>query len=62
MVLKNFIDFIKRVTWTNIILLTVPLWYDLKVFNTSLNKEITVFNKKTMKTWEVISSTFCGWN
>jgi hypothetical protein len=25
MVLKNFIDFIKRVTWTNIILLTVPL-------------------------------------
>jgi hypothetical protein len=60
MVLKNFINFIKRVTWTNIILVTVPFRYDLKVFNTSLNKEITVFNKKPIKTWEVISTYFCG--
>jgi hypothetical protein len=58
-VLKNFMDFIKRVTWTNIILVTVPPRYDLKVCNTSLNKEITVLIK-TIKTWEVISTSFCG--
>jgi lysophospholipase L1-like esterase len=53
MVLNNFNDFIQRVTWTNVILLTIPFRHDLKAFNTALNKNITVFNKKLLKLEEL---------
>jgi lysophospholipase L1-like esterase len=49
MVLNDFIEFIKRVTSTNVILLTIPYRHDLKDFNTSLNNEIIIFNKKLLK-------------
>jgi hypothetical protein len=46
MVLNDFIQFIKRVTCNNVILLTIPFRHNLKDFNTSLNNEIITFNKK----------------
>jgi hypothetical protein len=49
MVLNDFIEFIKRVTCTNVFLLTIPYRHDLKDFNTSLNNEIIIFNKKLLK-------------
>jgi hypothetical protein len=54
-VLNNFTDFIKRVTWTNIILLTKTLHHDLSDSHTSLNNEITIFNKKLLKLGKVFS-------
>jgi hypothetical protein len=46
---SDIIGFIKKVTHTKVILLTVPIRHDLKVANTSINKEITKFNRKVRK-------------
>jgi lysophospholipase L1-like esterase len=48
-VFNDFTEFIKRVTHTNVILLTVPHRYDLKGPNITFNDEITDFNRKLLK-------------
>jgi hypothetical protein len=55
MVLNDFIELIKRVTRSNVILLTIPYRHDLKYFNTSLNNEIIIFNKKLLKLKKLFS-------
>jgi hypothetical protein len=46
---NDLIDFIKRVTHTNVIVLTVPIKYDLKDSHPTLNDEIINFNRKLME-------------
>jgi phosphodiesterase/alkaline phosphatase D-like protein len=46
--LNDLIDFIKRVTHTNVIVLTVDIRYDLKDSHPTLNDEIINFNRKSM--------------
>jgi hypothetical protein len=48
-VFNDFIEFIKRVTLTNVILLTVPYVHDLKGPNYTLNDEIINFKRKLLK-------------
>jgi hypothetical protein len=49
-VLNDFIESIKRFARTNVILLTIPYRHDLNGFNTTLNNEIIIINKKTVST------------
>jgi hypothetical protein len=46
---NDLIDLIKRVTHTNVIVLTVPIRYDLKESHPTLNDEIINFNMKLME-------------
>jgi hypothetical protein len=54
-VLIDIIGFIKKVTHTKVILLTVPIRHDLKGANTSINEEITKFNRKLCKLEKLFS-------
>jgi hypothetical protein len=46
---NGLINFIKRVTHTNVIVLTVPYRHDLKASHSTLNDEIITFNRKLLK-------------
>jgi hypothetical protein len=54
-VFSDIIVFIKKVTHTEFILLTVPIRHDPKGANTSINKEITKFNRKLCKLEKLFS-------
>jgi hypothetical protein len=45
---NHLIDFIRRVTHTNVIVLTVPIRHDLKESHSTLNDEIINFNRKLL--------------
>jgi hypothetical protein len=49
------IGFIKKVTHTKVILLTVPIRHDRKGANTSINEEMTKFNRKLCKLEKLFS-------
>jgi hypothetical protein len=48
-VFNDLINFIKRVTHTNVIVLTVPHRHDLKGSHSTINNEIITFNIKLLK-------------
>jgi lysophospholipase L1-like esterase len=48
-VFNDLINVIKRVTDTNVIVLTVPYRQDLKASHSTLNDEIITFNRKLLK-------------
>jgi hypothetical protein len=57
MVLNDLINFIKTVTYTNVILLTVPYRHDRKGPNIILNDEIRNYNRKLLKLKKTISTS-----
>jgi hypothetical protein len=54
-VFNDIVGFIKRVTHTRVMLLTVPIRYDLESANNGINSEITKFNKKLCKLSKLFS-------
>jgi hypothetical protein len=54
-VFNDIIDFLKRVTHTKVILLTIPVRHDLEGENSSINNEIAKFNMKLSKLSKLFS-------
>jgi hypothetical protein len=54
-IFSDIVNFIKRVTHTKVILLTIPIRYDLEGENSNINNEITRFNMKLSKLSKLFS-------
>jgi hypothetical protein len=49
------VDFLKRVTHTKVVLLTIPVRHDLEGENSGINNEIAKFNMKLSKLSKLFS-------